>query len=144
MVRFLLHNAKNNTLFAALLLEGVSPNIDKLNKLTILDLSMNDLGKVPEAIMSLINLQQLCLNDTGIDYVPANIGRLSNLRILELRDNGLRELPKSIRRLTNLQRLDVSDNNLSQLVGTPLLFSLNLYFFFSCFYRQRFVSLMET
>jgi erbb2-interacting protein len=99
----------------ALLLEGVSPNIDKLNKLTILDLSMNDLGKVPEAIMSLINLQQLCLNDTGIDYVPANIGRLSNLRILELRDNGLRELPKSIRRLTNLQRLDVSDNNLSQL-----------------------------
>ncbi|RZC36162.1 lap1, partial [Asbolus verrucosus] len=99
----------------ALVLEGVSSNIDKLNKLTILDLSMNDLGKVPEAIMSLINLQQLCLNDTGIDYVPANIGRLSNLRILELRDNSLRELPKSIRRLTNLQRLDVSDNNLSQL-----------------------------
>lgn len=83
----------------------------------MLDLSMNDLGKVPEAIMSLINLQQLCLNDTDIDYVPANIGRLSNLRILELRDNNLCELPKSIRRLTNLQRLDVSDNNLSNLVS---------------------------
>lgn len=109
-------------LLLALVLEGISPNIDKLNKLTILDLSMNDLGKVPEAIMSLINLQQLCLNDTGIDYVPANIGRLSNLRILELRDNSLRELPKSIRRLTNLQRLDVSDNNLSQLVIISFLF----------------------
>lgn len=99
-----------------LVLDGVHPNLDKLHKLTMLDLSMNDLGKVPEAIMSLINLQQLCLNDTGIDFVPANIGRLSNLRILELRDNNLCELPKSIRRLTNLQRLDVSDNNLSSLV----------------------------
>lgn len=98
-------------------LEGVHPNLDKLSKLTTLDLSMNDLGKVPEAILSLINLQQLCLNDTGIDFVPANIGRLSNLKVLELRDNNLCELPKSVRRLTNLQRLDVSDNNLSNLVS---------------------------
>lgn len=109
-----------------LVLEGVHPNLDKLSKLTTLDLSMNDLGKVPEAILSLINLQQLCLNDTGIDFVPANIGRLSNLKVLELRDNNLCELPKSVRRLTNLQRLDVSDNNLSNLVIIfSKLFSVN-------------------
>lgn len=109
--------------FSISVLEGVHPNLDKLSKLTTLDLSMNDLGKVPEAILSLINLQQLCLNDTGIDFVPANIGRLSNLKVLELRDNNLCELPKSVRRLTNLQRLDVSDNNLSNLVSIIVSFN---------------------
>lgn len=121
MVSFKLRLKENlhyfSIVFPALILEGVHSNLDKLSKLTVLDLSMNDLGKVPECILSLINLQQLCLNDTGIDFVPANIGRLTNLRVLELRDNNLCELPKSIRRLTNLQRLDVSDNNLTNLVN---------------------------
>ncbi|KAK9872253.1 hypothetical protein WA026_017054 [Henosepilachna vigintioctopunctata] len=97
----------------ALVIESMSPNMDKLSKLTTLDISMNDLGKVPDSLMNLINLQQLYLNDIGIEYIPANIGRLSNLKILELRDNYVEELPKSIKRLTNLQRLDVSDNNLN-------------------------------
>ena len=72
--------------------------------------------KVPDSLTSLINLQELYLNDTYIEFLPANFGRLCNLRILELRDNNLTSLPKSLRRLTFLVRLDISNNDFSEMV----------------------------
>lgn len=95
----------------------ISSNISRCQKLTVLDLSSNNLNKVPEALASLVNLQQLYLNDTFIDFVPANFGRLHNLKILELRDNMLNTLPKSFKRLNLLQRLDLSNNELGEIVS---------------------------
>lgn len=95
----------------------ISTNMTRCQKLTILDLSSNNLDKVPECLASLMNLQQLYLNDTFIDFLPANFGRLQNLKILELRDNMLNKLPKSLRRLNQLQRLDLSNNELTEIVS---------------------------
>lgn len=71
---------------------------------------------MPESLTSLVNLHELYLNDTYIEFLPANFGRLSNLRILELRDNSLTALPKSLRRLTALRRLDLSNNDFAEMV----------------------------
>lgn len=79
---------------------------------------------MPESLTSLVNLHELYLNDTYIEFLPANFGRLSNLRILELRDNNLTTLPKSLRRLTALRRLDISNNDFSEMVYSAFTLAL--------------------
>ena len=60
--------------------------------------------------MMLINLKELYLNDTFLEYLPGSFGRLSNLRVLEVRENRLKTLPKSMSRLIDLERLDIGTN----------------------------------
>lgn len=76
---------------------------------------MNNLEKLPDAITSLIGLEELFLNDTFLEFLPANFGRLTNLRILELRDNNLITLPKSMSRLQQLRRIDIGNNEFQEL-----------------------------
>lgn len=83
--------------------------------MSYLDLSVNNLEKLPDAITSLIGLAELYLNDTFLDFLPANFGRLINLRILELRDNNLITLPKSMSRLQQLRRIDIGNNEFKEL-----------------------------
>jgi len=81
-----------------------------------LDLSVNQLIKLPEGVSQLVNLEELFLSDTYLEYLMANFGRLTKLKILELRENSLQSLPKSMNRLTQLQRLDIGQNDVSELV----------------------------
>lgn len=83
-----------------------------------MDLSCNSLQRLPDAITSLISLQELLLNETYLEFLPANFGRLVNLRILEVRLNNLITLPKSMVRLVSLQRLDIGGNEFTELVST--------------------------
>jgi len=77
---------------------------------------MNHLTKLPEGISQLVNLEELFLNDTYLEFLHANFGRLTKLKILELRENSLQSLPKSMSRLHHLQRLDIGQNDISELV----------------------------
>ncbi|CAC5368119.1 Protein lap1,Leucine-rich repeat-containing protein 7,Protein lap4,Protein scribble homolog,Leucine-rich repeat-containing protein 1,Erbin [Mytilus coruscus] len=90
-------------------------NIKCCKYLRCVDASVNPLGKLPEGFTQLLNLTQLFLNDTFLDYLPGNFGRLSKLKILELRENHLKTLPKSFSRLTELERLDVGHNEFTEL-----------------------------
>lgn len=100
-----------------LVLYTLNDNMKGLKHLRHLDMSMNQLEKLPEVVTSLIALQELYLNETMMEFLPANFGRLVNLRILELRENPLLTLPKSISRLTTLQRIDIGQNEFSELVS---------------------------
>lgn len=93
----------------------LTDSIIACKSLTYLDLSVNNLEKLPDAITSLIGLEELYLNDTYLEFLPANFGRLINLRILELRDNNLITLPKSMSRLQQLQRIDIGNNEFTEL-----------------------------
>lgn len=101
--------------------------------------SINPLGpSMPLGFTHLINLQELYLNDTFLEYLPANFGRykhrhpnnvtlttnsfspilsfafinrLARLQIVELRENHLKTLPKSMTRLVELKRLDIGQND---------------------------------
>lgn len=78
---------------------------------------MNHLTKLPEGISQLVNLEELFLNDTYLEFLHANFGRLTKLKVLELRENAIQTLPKSMSRLHHLQRLDVGQNDLIDLVS---------------------------
>lgn len=72
-------------LFRRAALTRLTDSIIACKSLTYLDLSVNSLEKLPDAITSLIGLEELYLNDTFLEFLPANFGRLTNLRILEVR-----------------------------------------------------------
>lgn len=78
---------------------------------------MNHLTKLPEGISQLVNLEELFLNDTYLEFLHANFGRLTKLKVLELRENAIQTLPKSMSRLHHLQRLDIGQNDLADLVS---------------------------
>nr|CAD7426841.1 unnamed protein product [Timema monikensis] len=94
---------------------GIPDNIKCCKQLFWIDVSVNPLEKLPEGFTQLINLEELYLNDTYLDFLPANFGRLTKLKILELRENNLNTLPKSIARLSHLERLDIGQNEFSDL-----------------------------
>lgn len=64
-----------------------------------------------------LSLEELCLNDTQLEFIPANIGRLINLRVLELRDNKISQIPKAVSRLMQLYRLDIGQNDFIDFVS---------------------------
>ncbi len=74
-----------------------------------------DLGAVPEAVGSLINLARLDLNNNQLTALPEALGNLTNLSGLYLRRNRLTALPEALGNLTNLTELYLSDNQLTAL-----------------------------
>jgi len=82
--------------------------------------------RLPEGFITLINLNELYLNDTFLEYLPGSFGRLSKLKILELRENRLKTLPKSLDNLIHLERLDVGTNDFELFVN-----NYSFYYFFN-------------
>ncbi|XP_054886159.1 leucine-rich repeat-containing protein 18 [Poeciliopsis prolifica] len=84
--------------------------------LTWLDLHSNKLESVPESIGSLIRLTHLnlannCLTSPGL---PSSLGFLSNLKSLNLGLNQLDALPSTLERLEFLQELALFDNHFTE------------------------------
>lgn len=53
----------------------IPDNIKGCKDLSIVEASVNPVGKLPEGFTQLINIQQLYLNDTFLEFLPANFGR---------------------------------------------------------------------
>ncbi len=102
-----------------------------------LDLSNQQLKKVPDYVFNQTNLEELNLSNnqlTGaiqaeirhlqklkvlnasnnlMTGVPAEVGQLQNLQILDLSNNQLTGLPNELGNLKNLKTLNISGNNYS-------------------------------
>ncbi|MCX6739794.1 MAG: leucine-rich repeat domain-containing protein [Candidatus Parcubacteria bacterium] len=111
-----------------------APIVKNANKL---DLSNQNLTKVPDYVFKMTNLEELNISNnllTGaiqsqigqlkklkilnasnnqMTGVPAEIGQLSNLQVLDLSNNQLTGLPNELGNLKNLQTLNISGNNYS-------------------------------
>ncbi|MFM5998233.1 MAG: COR domain-containing protein, partial [Dolichospermum sp.] len=85
------------------------------NKETTLDLSNNQLTRLPKAIAQLSNLRELDLSYNQLTTLPEAIAQLSNLSRLDLSNNQLTTLPEAIAQLSNLRELYLSDNQLTTL-----------------------------
>ncbi len=86
--------------------------IGQLRQLTVLDLSDNRLVQIPESVGALSCLIRLDLHGNKIHDIPKKIGLLHNLKELDLSDNPIKELPKDISRLKHLSRLKLDYTNL--------------------------------
>jgi TIR domain-containing protein/Leucine Rich Repeat (LRR) protein len=87
----------------------------KLQNLSILDFSGNDIGYFPFTITKLTNLHGLYMDYNAIEYLPAEIGNLTQLEELDINANLLSSLPTEFGNLVNLKNLDLSRNDFSLL-----------------------------
>ncbi|KAF7213235.1 volume-regulated anion channel subunit LRRC8C [Nothobranchius furzeri] len=118
----------------------VFSSLKKLINLVSLELLGCDLERIPSAVFSLNNLQELDLKDNKlttveeilslqhcrrlvilrlwhnkITYIPEHISKLHTLETLDLSWNKLRKLPSRLFYCTKLRHLDVSHNQLTSL-----------------------------
>ena len=103
-----------------LFIYNVMPDIKSLDPRTFclftlfkLDLSHNQLYKLPEAIGSLLSLTHLFLNDNRLSSQLDFIRPLVNLQELDLRNNELNDFSLDITKLSCLRRLSVQGNPLN-------------------------------
>lgn len=78
-----------------------------------MDISENNLPKIPEVIYNLINLKRLNLSENDIKEVSSSIEFLQKLETLNLSRNELTALPSSLVKLGKLRKLYVNDNMLN-------------------------------
>ncbi|MCX6745621.1 MAG: leucine-rich repeat domain-containing protein [Candidatus Parcubacteria bacterium] len=91
-----------------------APTIPATNKL---DLSNQNLTKVPDYVFNLTNLQELNLSNNKLTgAIQSQIGQLKKLKVLNASNNLMTGIPAEVGQLTNLQILDLSNN---QLTGLP-------------------------
>ena len=70
---------------------------------------------LPESIVTLYSLENLCLCNTPIRMLPEHFGRLSNLTKLDIGLTGITFLPAGMGNLKRLEELDISDSPVKNL-----------------------------
>lgn len=96
-------------------LQKVPDTVFSKTNLEVLNISYNQLtGAAQGEIRKLQNLQVLDLSNNSMTGVPAEIGQLENLEVLDLSNNSLTGLPNQLGNLKNLKVLNISGNNYSE------------------------------
>lgn len=93
--------------------------IEKLQKLTVLDLSMNKITKVPDDSFVKLKLVTLKLSDNEVTISPGAFRGLDkSLKNLNLKGTRQKKVPEALRGLKTLAFLDLSYNSLRELPGS--------------------------
>lgn len=87
-------------------------SLDSLVNLEDVDLSYNNLPKVPEAMYNLKSLKRFNLSNNEISELSSLIDTWVNMETLNLSRNKLSCLPSSLHKLASLKKLYVNSNNL--------------------------------
>lgn len=89
-------------------------NIGDLTNLVELNLSSNQISRVPDDLSVLKELRRLNLSDNTLEKMPDDFGDWwPNLETLNLSSNNLIVIPNSLCKLCNLKRLYLNDNKLT-------------------------------
>jgi len=91
-----------------------APTIPATNTL---DLSNQNLTKVPDYVFNMTNLEELNVSNNQLTgAIQSQIGQLKKLKVLNASNNQMTGVPAEVGQLLNLQILDLSNN---QLTGLP-------------------------
>lgn len=83
------------------------PDVDGIDKVSVLDLSHNAIETVPAAIQACYSLDTLRLQACQLTTIDPTVASLQFLNNVWLKDNPLRELPAGLCELANLKVLEV-------------------------------------
>jgi Leucine-rich repeat (LRR) protein len=89
------------------------PHIDKLVNLTDIDLSHNDLSRIPESVYLVESLTRVQMSHNCIKELSSLIDTWHNLVTLDLSHNMITALHPNICKCSKLKRLFLSDNRLN-------------------------------
>jgi len=89
-----------------------SKELCHLTYLNFLDLSDNNLERLPEWIQELKTLKDLRLNNNILTQIPEWIGNLKELEVLSLIGNRITSLPQSLANLKRLKTLRLDNNHI--------------------------------
>ena len=93
--------------------QNLPTSLEALDRIVDIDLSLNDLLKVPSLLFSLPNLKRINLSDNLISVLPPDLGDFwKDLESLNLARNRLKSLPASLCKMERLKRLFLSGNEL--------------------------------
>jgi Leucine-rich repeat (LRR) protein len=88
----------------------------RLRRLSLLDLSRNRIGVLPDDAFASLRLQTLKLADNDLTLAPGSLrGLESSLRNLNLKGTGLGQLPAALTNMTALAFLDLAQNDIRSL-----------------------------
>ena len=91
-------------------LEGIGNLLGNLSHLVQLDLSHNKLWNLPwPAMMKMIYLEKLELQDNPLTLLPASIADLTRIAVLDLADTELKMLPADMINMVNLEILNLEN-----------------------------------
>ncbi|KAK6484573.1 volume-regulated anion channel subunit LRRC8C-like [Huso huso] len=92
-------------------------NLKKMTNLTELELVHCDLERIPHAVFSLVNLQELDLKENNLKSIEEILSfqHLHKLTCLKLWHNGIPYIPEHIKKLKSLERLYFSHNKIEVL-----------------------------
>ncbi|KFK40840.1 hypothetical protein AALP_AA2G048500 [Arabis alpina] len=97
-------------------LASLSSSSINLASISKLDLSNNNIQKVPESLVArMLNLWALDLHSNQLKTIPNSIGCLSKLKFLNVSGNYLKFLPKTIEDCRSLEELNANFNELTRL-----------------------------
>ncbi|XP_055040411.2 fibromodulin a [Misgurnus anguillicaudatus] len=104
-------------------LQDISGGLKSLKSLTLLDVSSNQLKKIPDGLPEM--LHQLYLESNSIDAIPANfLNHFTNLQYVRFGHNDLTDkgIPQNTFNISGLVELDLSFNKLERIpiVSTSL------------------------
>ncbi len=94
-------------------LKVLPPEIEQLVNLRELELSGNQLIKIPECVAKLSKLETINISGNQISEIPEWMGQLSNLTELYLSGNQISEIPSALKNLEKLGVLHLDRNPLS-------------------------------
>ncbi|KAL6062224.1 zf-piccolo domain-containing protein, variant 2 [Balamuthia mandrillaris] len=86
------------------------------DQLQELNLSHNNLVRIPPAVATLVNLRKLYFFRNNIASFPPELASLSKLRVLNLSYNKIKTLPPQVEQMTSLEILELDHN---MLLGLP-------------------------
>lgn len=95
-----------------------------LCRLVVLDLSHNNLRRLPNSVCCIITLRHLNISYNRVHSLPMDIGLLRDLEVLNVSHNHIKVLPSSIISCSKLQVIDLHGNQ--QIQNIPHDLSLRL------------------
>ena len=93
--------------------------LSKLNRLTVLNLSFNEIGDLPDTLGLVRGLQVLDLQKNKLQFLCQGVLALVHLKELYVGENELRAFPHEVKGLAELKVLDLANNQIVR-VGRTL------------------------